>query len=432
MPWQLRGIIRRGAFGRKITFSLSDLVLIILLTLVIGSDYLQAIRWLGEGWIVPKVMFLGSVVVLLGMAWKSVKPFPKHTAAMVCFWVLFALATLVSTILNGPNRLPAVWYLFGIPLLLFNMLPMLLGHRCNFIIACSLVLTSVFFTVWSLLMAPMYLGTQQYSGVFQGTPTMSTVAAMMVIGSLTLLGGVVTQPRVKQAAVVILALLLFFGFAVVISTAYRTVIASCLIMVIVFVLSRLRWSRNLLRIFSLMGLMLMILIGGAVVSGRGAQLRFWEAALYKQKDKTTGHRVGGVWSYRDTEWRFMIENANLLGHGYDFAEKAPVVQSYHSPFTMVLGAYGLIAVLAFTGFWFVSLFFSFKYVRLTEGSDPYNLLPLLGTIFFLFHSLGAVLLTTWATGTIFAILLSLGNVIMHEAVQYQQGTSPASSPITAG
>jgi hypothetical protein len=431
MPWPLLKLLKLGDLGGKFTSYLSVLVLLILLTLVIASDYLQAVRWLGEDWIVPKVLFIFSVSVLLVLARNKIRPYPRNTSSLLILWIGFALATLTSTMLLGPNRAPALWYLVGIPLLVFNMMPVLLGRRGNFLIACSLVLTSAFFIIWSLIMEPMYFGPQQYTGVFQGTPTMSAVAALMVIGSLTLLGGVVAQPRVKQAAVVILSLLLFFGFVVVISTAYRTVIASCLVMVIVFVGARLRQGRNLLRIVGLMSVLLIVLIAGVVVSGRGEQLRFWEAALYKQKDKTTG-RVGGVWSYRDTEWRFMLTHASLLGHGLNFAKKAPTTQSYHSSFTLVLGSYGIIAALFFAGFWFTALYFSYRYLLRTGKSDPYNLLPLLGTIFFLFHSMGAVLLTTWATGAIFAILLSLGTVIMQEAVQYQQGTQSTPPPTSAG
>jgi hypothetical protein len=338
------------------TFSWHDLWLIFLLALVVGSDYLQAVQWLGEDQALPKVLFFVSTGLMLVWGWQRLRPFPQPAAAMVWLWILFALATFTSTMVNGPNRLPALWYLVGIPLLVFNLLPMLLGQRSNLIIAWSLILPSIFFTGWSVLIFPLYFGTQQYKGVFGGTPTMSTVAAMMVMGALTLLGGLVTRPRVSKLAVAGLSLILFFGFMVVISTAYRTVIASCLIMVLITVVSRLQWWRNILRVATVTGLLAMVLVVGAVASGHGSQLRFWEAAVAKQKDKTTGHRVGGVWSFRDTEWRFMLANATLLGHSYDFSKKAPVTQSYHSPYTMILGQYGIIAVLFFIAFWLVSLY----------------------------------------------------------------------------
>jgi hypothetical protein len=401
-----------------------EVALIGMLSLAIGSNYLSGV-WLLEEWEGWKLLLLFSTGALALMTRGKVMPFPRRTAMPVVLWVLFALATLISTVFHGRGYSSAVWYLLGIPLLVFNMLPMLLGRRGNFIAACSLVVVSICFIIWSLAVAPIHLGRQPYTGVFTGTPTMATVCALMIIGSLGLLSGIVSRKIVSSTPVIILSVLLLVGFVMVFSTAYRTAIATSLITLAVFTVANYRKSVHLMRVYAAFGGVMLLVVVVAWLSGVGEQVRFWEAAMQKQQEKASGGRAGGIWSYRQTEWLYIISHANLIGHGVEAGEDQPVLMSFHSPFTTVLGSYGIPAVLFFTSFWFVSLLHAYRYTRRAATTDPHNLFPLLCIVFFFFHSLGAVLLTTFASGAIFAFFIAIGTVIMHDAVRHRESAKPS-------
>jgi hypothetical protein len=255
---------------------------------------------------------------------------------------------------------------------------------------------------------------------------MGTTVAMMIIGSLGLLKSVISREKVSNAHVIALSMLILLGFVVAFLTAFRTVIATCMLLLLVFAITNYNRARKLIQI-SALGLGVLVSLAVALaLAGKADQVRFWELAMIKHERRLAG--ASGVWSHRDSEWGYVISHANWLGHGLDFAERQPVLHSWHSPFTLVLGAYGAPAAFFFVAFWLISLIYAFRYARLTEGRDPCNQLPLLCIIFFLVHSLGAIMFKPWAVGPIFGFLIAIGTVVMREAVQQRhEATAPARS-----
>ena len=405
-----------------------EVAAIVLLSMAIGAHYqLDALLPGVAPRIIAMVCGLGGLML---MARLKTRPFPRRTAAPVVLWVLFALAAAVASIYHGEgeSQLQAVWLLLAVPLLLFNILPLLLGNRCNFAVSCSFIVTAACLIVASLVVEPMQMG-QPYSGILSGkTPAMARASSMMVIGTLALLSGVMSRRRISNTQFILLSLLLLAGFVMVFSAAYRTGIASCIILLIVFTAANYRRAEKLMRIYVLSIVLLLALSVGFWLSGKAEQMRFWETAMAKQEQRTAA--PAGAWTYRGTEWRFVISHANLLGHGVDVVGEQPFLHHWHSAFTMVLGVYGIPATLFFTCFWIMSLVYANRYVRVTEGIDPYNQLPVLCIVFFFVYSLGSRLLYIWTGGPMFGFLIAIGSVIMREAVQHRNAARPPRAPLS--
>lgn len=404
-----------------------EVAVTVLLSMAIGSHYrLDALLPGVSPRVIAMVCGLAGLMLMSGL---KTRPFPRRTAAPVMLWVLFALAAVAASIFHGERegQLQAVWLLLGIPLLLFNMLPLLLGNRCNFVVCCSFIVTSTCLIVASLVVEPMQVG-QSYFGILSGrTPAMARASSMMVIGALGLLSGVMSRRTISNTQFILLSLLLLAGFVMVFSAAYRTGIASCTILLIVFTAANYRRAEKLMRIYALSIVLLLALSVGFRLSGKAEQMRFWETVMAKHKQRTVWR--AGVWSGRGTEWRFVISHANLLGHGMEVVGEQPLLHNWHSAFTMVLGVYGIPATLFFTCFWIVSLVYACRYVRVTEGIDPYNQLPVLCIVFFFVYSLGSRLLYLWASGPLFGFLIAIGSVIMREAVQHRDAARPPRAPL---
>lgn len=393
--------------------------MIVLFSTTITAHYLYvsefptgSIHWLP--WLLP---LGGALVGLMLMARLRTAAFPRKCSLPVVLWVLFALFALTSCVLHGAGKPQALFYLVGVPALFMNMLPLLFKGRASFIVACSVLLSGLTLILMSLVLAPIRFG-QPYQGILAYTIHMGEVSSLMVAATLGLLGGALSYGKAARRYVTVLSIVLFLALIMGMTTAYRTSVATSLLLIIVFTVLNYKRAARLMRVYA-MAVAIMIGLGvAASFSSYGESFAVWEALVNKQQRRAEDE-VGGVTSYRDEQAKTTIANARWFGYG-TAANPRDYLQTtigYHSAFTAVLGRYGIPAIFCFLGVWITGIRCARRYMRATAETDPYNNFPLLCILFFVFFTLGSVVLYPWLTGPMFPVLTSVGIVVMREAVE---------------
>lgn len=405
-----------GGLLRRLKPLWRQIILVALLATNIASHYLYvspfptgSIHW--EPW---RILFAGTLLLFVLVSGLRVKPFPRQTVNAVVLWLLFAVSVGLSTIYHDEGYAYAIWYLFGVPVLFFNIFPVLFGRRGNFIIAWSLVIASGSLLLLSLLVEPLRFG-MPYKGILAYQTHAGQVGGMLIVGLLCLLGEIIDWGVKKRSKLIALSLLLIGAFVMVVSTAYRTAIVTSVVLLILFVAINYTKSRRLMQVYALFSVIILAVLMGIWVSGVGEKIRFWEAVVKKQQHRMAISR-GGVTSYRDEQFLSTVSHANLLGHGQDARQDLQTAIGFHSAFTYVLGTYGIIATLFFTSFWLVSLIRSYQYLNLAADTDHYRMVPLLCMTFFIMFSLGSKMMYPWLTGPTVPPLLAIGVVVMQRTM----------------
>ncbi len=404
-----------------------DPIAIALVSTATSAYYLHATEFPPgqRGWWPWQVLMVLSLGGLLLMTRLRALPFPRSARAPVLLWVLFALAALVSTILHGASQPQALWYLVGVPLFLMNMLPLLFGQRTSLILACSVVVAYLTLVVLSFAFVPITLGLA-YKGILQYHTSMGTVCTMAVAATLGLLDGALSHGPAGRRPAIFLSCVLLSALVVGTTTAYRTGIATSLLLIAMFGAANYRRASCLIRSFAVFTA-IVLAVG---VTSFGESLRFWDAVVAKQQYRMEAD-AGGATSYRDEQARATILNARWFGYGTQARAQDAVntIIGYHSSFTMVLGQYGIAAVVFFIGFWATSLVAVRRYIHLARDTDPYRQVPFLLVAFFMLFTLGSKVMSPWATGPMLPVLVAAGSALMHDAVHRRTQEGPTATTV---
>jgi len=402
-----------------------EALLILLFSTTITAHYLYvsefptgSIHWL------PWLALLGAALVgLLFLARLRTAALPRKSSLPAVLWVLFALCAVASCLLHSAGIAPGMFYLIGVPVIFFNMLPLLFGRRGSFILACSVLLSALTLIVMSLVLAPPRFG-EPYQGILAYTIHLGEVSSLMVAATLGLLGGALSYGKAGRRYVIWLSVMLFIALMVGMTTAYRTSVATSLLLIIVFTVLNYKRAAHLMRVYAAFVAIMIALGLAASLSSYGEAFRVWEALATKQ-ERRAEDEAGGITSYRDEQAKTTIAHARWFGYG-TAANPRDYLQTtigYHSAFTAVLGRYGIPAIFCFLGVWLSGIKGARRYMRATAETDPYNNFPLLCILFFVFFTLGSVVLYPWLTGPMFPVLTSIGIVVMREAVDARKRAS---------
>jgi len=347
------GIHSNAAQGKSSTayrkFITTQITLVILLAALFGGASLISLGShdspIDPFFLELRYTLIGSsIFLLLCMSGFDVWPrFPKRSTALVLTWILFSFASILSSIAHSEVREIAnsLWFLFGVPLIFFVLLPRLIRNNTEIIIPVALILGHMPFVIISLLKTPI---TYPYQGILGNPNQMGVIGATISASSLILLSVCLFKKQpIWQVAFILF--MLVGSLALILMSGSRTSLLSFFIMLLIFT-----WKvgtgkyvfKKILRLFiPIIGLFFILqnfkneITDFMVI---GITNKFW-----------VKYQTGDVLSERGDIWRKTFEDISILGNGSHYFD-LNFGKGGHNTFIVILGENGIIAAVLFICF----------------------------------------------------------------------------------
>ncbi len=390
------------------------IVLLLLLASLFGGASLMSVQTEGVIGLVKKLrhpLVAGSFAVLLSMAtfrfdsWRL----PRKLIAPFWIWLLFAYTVLLTSAIKGEPDLFAdgLWFLVGIPLFFFIVLPTLLTEHANLLIGGALFVGHAPYILASLWVQPLgsYLANraQSYRGVFFHFNGLGSTSMILAAGACILLHIVLMDRKRKHYLLVVGLILVLIGcLGLILLSSSRTSLLALLLMLLIVLW---RSAIDIARMLSLAaaGLVVLVIVL-ALLGDRAADI--W-AGIY---DKTVNSvESGQLLSGREEIWQEAIEHATLLGYDANYFGSGLTA---HNSFIHILALYGSVATLVMMLFACTSLWYAYRYTRVYADA-PSAITPLIIAVCFWSMSLAEGVFGSLGRGITMAFLASLGIVIAH-------------------
>lgn len=296
----------------------------------------------------------------------------SRSLVILLFWFTFGLMCVISAFSNGSRLGASFWYLIGIPLVFFFMLPRLFGDRVDKAINIALIIGHLPYVIISILKFPV---TYPYKGVFHNPNSMGVTCASIACGLFGLLSGTVwRRPSIGQLA--FCNILLGSCFVFVLLSGSRTSLAGFLAMLLAFL-----WglgTKERLRALATIIVTLLVFVGLGGLLGnqflRDTVAGIVEKATYKRS-------IGVPLSGREYIWRQTLDDVALLGHGPSYFGNTFGLGA-HNSLIGIVGIYGPVAAILLLGFALAALYASFRVSLIADRECPLRGTPLIVMIGF--------------------------------------------------
>lgn len=402
--------------SKATSLSWRELTSIVLLSVLFGSASLIG---LGSAKVPIDPMFvrLRYIAVAVSLALiLLLSPMPtrwrlyKRVFPLVLSWLLFSFASLLAALANADAQLllGSMWFLAGVPLLFFNVLPRVTGKRPSVLIAVALLLGHVPYVLISFWQYPAI--SFPYGGVHPSTNQMGITGVMLATGAWVLLS-VAVNSRQSTWLALFLCALLGSTLGLIVLSGSRTSLAVFLALLCVFALSLISRPQKLVQVSILLVTMAIVLLPFA-----GEEMRTLWNSMQRKFEIELGK--GDLLSGRSYIWAETLSNVNLFGHGSGYFE-AKFGLGAHNSIIQVLGESGIAATLAIVYFSIASIVYAYQYAKQNRLKKPDAFAPLIIITSLWALSLGETMFGLIGRGITLACLLSVGILINEPPPQRQ-------------
>jgi O-antigen ligase len=352
---------------------------------------------------------LGIILTLRFMQNQSIQ-IPMKTILTVWFWFFFVFTVLITAFIKVDTSyiIDGLWFLIGVPLIFFIILPDFFQENANRLIAAALFIGNIPYIILLFRDEPDFLAFRSGGRIIANSATVGAIAGMCALGIIIMIYYSMKKRglRYKFRLFVLIPTFLVVSGAVLLSRSRTAFLASVVSIGITFLTTA--TTKERIKIISttfLLGVVILLLPIDLSWATEGIQSKFEE----KLKEDN-------LFSGRTEIWQRILENANLAGYtdeyqeqhiyhieGRFFAGKA------HNSFLDVLASHGWLATFLFVLFCFSSIFHSYRYSRLNKDTS-YSIVPFVVTIYFWIISLSATVIGSIGSGITLAFLLAIGVV----------------------
>jgi len=385
-----------------------NIIVVILLALLMGGATLFNLGAKNKP-LPPGVMNIryilvgGSLFLLMLLSRFRVLRFPRRASGIILVWELFATISIISAAANGQSLLDGLWFLIGVPVFFFNIVPTLIKKQPSLFIISGFLLGHIPYIVVSLLTYPLVY---PYQGVMGGPNPMAVMAAGIFACGLSLWSGIAVGKRSVWSLILILSLLATFTLAVICGN--RSSIAAMFVMFLCFLWLNAERLGTIRATTKLLLPVVVVIVASLYLLGEGTQRIAGGIAV------KTSIQIGNLLPVRFYIWSTTIREMTLLGHGKNyFLENFRL--GPHNSIIGILGESGIVAALLMVGFAIITTISACKYSKLKEIKDRYNQFPLLIMLCFWIESMAEGLFGSLGRGLTIAFYITTGVVIMRHS-----------------
>ncbi|MGB8698003.1 MAG: O-antigen ligase family protein [Thermosynechococcaceae cyanobacterium] len=339
----------------------------------------------------------------------------RRPPLLLWIWLCFGGLALLSGLINENIKAlsDGIWFLLGVPILFFYVLPRALAQPMESTMAWGLILGHLPFGIISLVQSPPT--TFPYTGIFSNSNqlgvTMLTInGGLLILINQTLISPDFLSKRLQMGGYI--ALLLASLTLIVFSNSRTSLISSLLGITLAFypAIQTLKYPRNLVRLL-LVG---MGLCGAMILYGGQGLLRLGESVELGYTNKLSG--AGDLSNGRSFIWGKTWNDARMFGYGSNDYFQQNFDLGGHNSLIDILGQTGYIAFYVMIIIALMSLYYAYCYWREQIHVNPYAMMPLLISLMFWTVSMAESMFGSLGRGLTLAYLLSLG-ILMYRPLR---------------
>ena len=338
------------------------------------------------------------LVAAKGTASRYFKPAHDRSALMT-LWLLFGAVVTSSSIMTSDNTeevLAALWMSFGVPALLYSLVPSKLDRFGPRAVLVSLILTIFLYMTVSVILEHQVRFL--YSGIFVNPNTVGIICSTAFVSLASVTIGL--RERKRNRATLLCTIALGVMFVGVLVSGSRTSTLSC--MVTSFAIATIA-GKKYLRIW----LVFLCTVVGIVFwafQSMGKASEVLAGVVLKQNTQAAS---SDVLNGRNLIWSEALREVSILGHGSGYFEEHMGVGP-HNSFIGVLGERGPIAAVLLFLVACLSLSSVWRFTRTTFPWDPYSLGIFAIVLHFWIVSLTEGLFGSFGTELTIASFVSIG------------------------
>jgi hypothetical protein len=387
---------------------------LILLSFIFGGANLQ---WANKDYF-PYALKLRYILVLIPLGLLLALRFmqnqsiqiPIKTILTVRFWVFFAFTVLITAFIkvDASYFIDGLWFLIGVPLIFFIILPDFFQENANRLIAAALFIGNIPYIILLFRDEPDFLAFRSGGRIIAGPTTVGTIAGMCALGIIIMIYYSMKKRglRYKFRLFVLIPIFLVAIVAVLLSRTRTALLASVVNIGLTFLTTA--TTKERIKIISttfLLGVVILLLPIDWSWITESMQRKFEEKL---EEDN--------LLSGRTEIWQRILENANLVGYTDEYQEQhfyhtegRHIEGGAHNSFLTVLASHGWLATFPFVLFCFLSIFHSYRYSRLNKDTS-YSIVPFVVTVHFWIVSFSGTVIGSIGSGITLAFLLAIGVV----------------------
>lgn len=324
-------------------------------------------------------------------------------------WCLFAATCLLSALLvryGTRSVLGALWFLVGVPVWFFLIIPAVFGKRSSKYITISLFLSHVPYLLISVTLSPnLYF---QYRGIF-GHP--NEVGVTATVGSICVLIAIIESIQRQRfsagAQWKLLPTFAVLAFFVCLSGSRTSLLALLVCSSACACFFAKHWRSQ--HWVSAVVAVALVLSAASTLSGK---LNVFERLWQKH---STSMSKGDTLSKRTEVWGEVWDDIAVLGNGIDYFERVIGV-SPHNSVVRILGERGPVAALFLTVFAVGALLRAFRRATKAPVGEEMSCAPLIIGLCFWSLSLGEAMFGNLGTGITLAYYSTIGVLLRERTV----------------
>jgi O-antigen ligase len=396
-------------------------VLLILLAVLIGSLILMRVQVPPIEATRPILITLrlvlagGSLGILGALSLFQRWSYCRMVVPLMVPWVGFGMMVLLSALLHVDQHLilDGLWFLVGVPLLLFLAVPSVVGTHGIRLITWAMILGNLPYIVASLWLQPVHTN-WMYRGIFFWANQMGEATMTFATGVFILLSAALTT-RKSIWYLSSLVVVLLGALALIFLSSSRTNMVTFLVLALLVAAravrvhlaqARIVIAKGVFRSLLKAGMVAVLIVGVAALTHPQDVLYIWNGIAQKFLVKVAEQNV---LSSRQVFWALVLEDATFFGHGSDYFSQL-VIPGAHNGLLQVLAESGIVAAGFLGCFMAGSLYYGYGYA-LRYRDHPDGLAPLLIIVYFWIVTMVSNTFGSLGVGITMAFYLTVGMLL---------------------
>lgn len=322
-----------------------------------------------------------------------------HVTPLITTWLILGSLLLISAIVNSVSSgvYGALWYLLGVPVLCFYLVPRILGVTDLALLAWGLIIGDLPLLVISVSQYPL---AYPFMGATGNPNSLGVISATVGCAFLGLLG--ILKVKYRPWTVLLLSCGLLASVLLTLASGSRTSALTLVAVALLFTWDLFSGASGWLRTSIAAGVVASLLALGVFVATAEESGSLVSGIFSKGRESR-----GTFLPQRSEIWSQAVAEATVFGHGEGYFKDRFFLDS-HNSVVGVCGQYGFPAAIVFLILGGLGITAGWRYHKRHRHQTPYALMPLLLQVCFWGLSMGEGIFGLVAGSINVAFLMALG------------------------